>query len=104
MLLPQVCQDAVKIADEFDIDALLLIDGNLIPTRLRPVAVVVPLEKSNIVFAEQLVEKSRDVVAHIRTSEVEDELVARLRTRASGKIQDPVGMFAVQVGIRIDHL
>src|SRR5271168_4333963 len=102
MLFAQVRENRIEIADEGDVDALLLVDGNLIPAGLGPVAVVIPLEEGDIVFGEQLIEEGFDVVAHIGTSEVEHELVARFRTRASGEIQNPLGMLAIEVGIGID--
>ena len=103
MFFAEIGEDGIEIADEFDVDALLFVDGNGIPAGLGPVAVVIPLEKGNIVFREEFVEEAFDVVAHIGASEVEDELIAGFGARASGKIQDPFGMLAIEVGIGIDH-
>src|SRR5580658_5357989 len=104
MLLAKVRENRIEIADEFDVDTLLFVDGNLIPTGLRPVAVVIPLQKGDFVFGEKLIEEAFDVVAHIGAREVQNELVARLRARATGKIQNPVRMLAIEIGIRVDHL
>ena len=65
MLPAEVPQDRIQVTDKFHVHALLLVSRNLIPARLGPVAVIVPLEKRNIVLRQQLVEKSLDVIAHI---------------------------------------
>ena len=58
MPLCQFGENAVEIAGELDVDALLLRRGQLVPARLAPVAVVVPLEEGDVVFGHQLVEKA----------------------------------------------
>ena len=55
-------------------------------------------------FAQQLVQDPEHVVAHVGPGEVQDQLVARLRPRASGEVQHPVGVLAVQVRVRVHHL
>src|SRR5271166_4815208 len=104
MLLAQIGEDRIKITNELHVNFALFIGGKLIPARLRPIAVVIPLEKGDIVFGEELVEKALDVVAHIGASELKNKLVALLGTRASGKIQNPIGMLAIEIGIGVDHL
>ena len=79
MPLPQLGENSVEVARELDIDFLLLRGRKLVPAGLAPVAVVVPLEKGDVVFGEQLVEEAEDVVAHIGAGEIEHQLVALLR-------------------------
>ena len=47
--------------------------------------------------------KTFDVVAHIQARKIKDELVARFRTRTSGKIR-AVRMLSIEIGIGIHHL
>ena len=46
----------------------------------------------------------KNVVTNIRTGEIQHELIARLSARASGKVQHPVRVLAVQIAVRVDHL
>ena len=103
MLPAQIGEDRVEMANEFDVHATLLIRRNLVPPRLGPIPVVIPFEKGNIVFGKQLVKKRFHVIAHIVASQIEYDLVALFRTRASGEMQHPIGMLAVKIRVRIDH-
>ena len=84
----------------FDVDLLLLVGRDGGPAGLGPVAVVIPLEKGDVVLGEQLVEEAEDVLAHIGAGEVEDELIAAFGARAAGEVEHPVGMLAVEIAVR----
>jgi len=99
----EVREDRINVANEFDVDLFLFVRGNGVPAGLGPVAVVVPLQEGDVVFREKFVEEVEDVIADVGTREVEDELIARFGAWAAGKIQRPVGMLAIEIGIGIHH-
>ena len=104
VLRAQLVHDVVHIPDELDVDLFLLVERNRVPAGIRPVAVVVPLEKGDVVFAHQLVQPAEDVVFYVRTREVEQQLLATFGAWTTGEVHRPVRVFAVEVGVRIDHL
>src|ERR1700728_1816182 len=99
MLCLELRKNGVEIARELDIDLLLLDRRKLIPARLAPVAVVIPLEKRNVVLGEELVEEAVDIGVHIGPGKVEHELIALLGTRTAGEIQHPVRMLSIEIGV-----
>src|SRR6185437_6401389 len=91
----QLGKNGIKVANEINVDILLPVGSDGRPTRFRPVAVVVPFQKRNIVIREQLVKRMEDVSAHVGPGEVQDELISFLGARTTREVQNPVRMFAV---------
>src|SRR6201996_4829466 len=104
MLRAQAIEDGIEILNVGDVNLFLVSDGHGVPTGLRPVAVVVPLEKIDVVVRDQLVEPVIDVLHHVGTGEVQQKLIAAFRARAAGEVHGPLGMLAVEIAVGVDHL
>ena len=68
------------------------------------VAVHVPFEIGDRVRAQQCVELGENALGDLRPGQIEDELMARGPQRSALDMQHGVGMGAIQVAVRIDHL
>ena len=55
---------------------LLIRERRLRPARLGPVAVVVPLQQSNIVVSDKPIQPGKNVLLDIITSEIQNKLIA----------------------------
>ena len=74
------------------------------PAGFADIAIHVPLDEVDGVLAEQLVEHADKVILHIGAPDVEHRLVAPERLFAAREMDDPVGVGAIEIGVRIDHL
>ncbi len=104
MLCAQLRKDGIQVLDVVDVDPFLVLRSNCGPTGFGPVAVVVPLEKGNVIFIEQLVQKLEYIFADIRPGEVKHELIASFASWSAGEVQYPVRVFAIQIAVRVYHL
>ena len=68
------------------------------------VAVVVPFDVVHIAFAEHGADLFKHVREGVRIRQIEHLLVAMRQRQATGGLQHPVGVLAVQVGVGVDHL
>src|SRR5260370_37186618 len=66
MFRTQLGEDRVKILHIGDVDLLLVFRSRRRPSWFGPVAVIVPLEKGDAILIQEFVEKSKDIVTHIR--------------------------------------
>ena len=71
---------------------------------LQELAVVVPLDVADRVRREHGAHVVEHVVVDLRPGQVEHQLVAVQDRHPVAGGQDPVGMRAVEVGVRVDHL
>src|SRR5260221_12015712 len=85
-------------------DFTLLSRVSVHPTRLAEGAVHIPFEKINLICADQIIECVENVFMYLRPGKVQDKLVASLGTRSIGETINPVGMCAIKIAIRVDHL
>src|SRR5580704_559530 len=104
MLCAQLRKDGIQVLDVVDVDPFLVLRSNCGPTGFGPVAVVVPLEKGNVIFIEQLDQKLEYIFADIRPSEVKHELIASFAAWSAGEVQYPVRVFTIQIAVRVYHL
>ena len=99
MATPQFIHDPVNSLDVLLPD--LATDDR---SRLGGVAVHIPLEKINGVVPEQGIEGIEDMGHDLRPSKIQHELIAAFRAGTPGKMQDPIGMGTIEVGVGVDHL
>ena len=112
MLRPQTGQDLVQILYVAEIDLFLRIRIRVrrgasrsdVPSRLRPVPVVVPLQKRDVVLRHQLVQPGEGVLLHVVARQVQQQLVPRLRVLTIGKLHRPLRMRPVEIAVRVHHL
>ena len=68
------------------------------------IAVVIPLEIADRHLAQQCIEHAEQIIADVIAAQIEDQLVTRSRALAAGLGQHPIGVSAVQIAVRVDHL
>ena len=104
MGLMETIEDAVEILGVGDPGPLGIRALALWPARLGEVAVHVPLHEVDGVGRQEVADGRQDPFGDVIAREVEHELVALLGPRPVLKVQDPVRVRAVQVGVGVDHL
>ena len=104
MLGAQAVENFVEVLDVADGDLLLFGGGGFRPSRLRPVAVVVPFEKSDVVGRDQPVQEAVNIILDVVAGQVEDKLVAGFGLGTAREVHSPIRMCAVEVAIAVDHL
>ena len=72
--------------------------------RLRDVPVHVPLDVRDRSARQDLGDRREEVVDNLGPREVEDELLAALRTRPAGNPDGPVRVRLEELALRADHL
>src|SRR6266550_1028993 len=97
-------RNVIEILNIFNIDPFLLITWRSVPSRFRPVPVVVPFEKGNIILTHKPVQKRKDEVLYVFSHKIEHQLISAFGTLSSWKAHDPVGMLAIEITIGIHHL
>ena len=75
-----------------------------VPAGFGGVAVHIPFDERNIKAREQAIQHRNQVVLNLFSGQVENQLVPHLGARPCGKVDGPVGVGAVEVGVGTDHL
>lgn len=76
---------------EVNVDSFLLFGRELIPASFAVVAVVVLLEKCNVVFGEKTVKNIQHIIADIGACQVEYQLISLFRSKPVEEVENQSG-------------